>query len=817
MTTDFSKYQKIIDQFSGKVFDSDFEARFSAVTKNIPKTERFLLKMELKRLASPCTRLVDLRGHVDGECRPYEHESRVHFLDELAIRVFEQALNNYGSYTFGVYEAVTNTENNFRVIYQREKANVVAPTASSERIFEKVQYPAQIFHYGPYFNRSEERMNFAIALRMYLDGESAIEATSSDISVSGCKIRLTSIEDLKVGQQIQIKFTGLEGEFQFGKNDDFYYEVRNIQIIEDIQLLGVARVYSSDNQRDGFRQFLTGFIQGNKRRYKINLDNSIVAIQSRAFEQFTLPKSNELPVFIDNAKGLAVPRYALTCNNNQETFQYWQDERKNSALPFLITPERFLRLKKAKELGRNLLVYSFVHERDGRKYFYTADNIQLEEDKEFMPLYLGFAAGKPSFAVTQLSLLNVLKEFAHSPLTVANALPKKEAYRNLPPNNDVMQILAPLNHIVVATDITEPRMAAAYKTIPYEGIDTMKLKMFGHKRLSTPVKVDTVGISYRNQRQEPRYIYSTPAVIEIDKVTWSGVSKDFSTSGLKVELEKASVLNRGDIVNVSFPNLQKITSAFDLKALPYEVVRLNADKTVVNLRVYVEKHQHIGRSFFKALIEKNHDKLTTDQYEMVNPGLAKALRNLYAGVVTTPNLIVQTSGSRYKVETITGRCDRMPLISHCKELSDRTKFHNLYPLLNNIKAMNEMNSTLKKLQKGDPPVVDTLYISIKHNGEAVDKSVVTKLESELQSEKHKHMFIQRALKTGDFFCVQVKLSRTEEPDMDFLSPELSYIGSYAIHRGKQLEQEIWSVVGCVSVFDITPEALNRYKFVPHEF
>ena len=94
MTTDFSKYQKIIDQFSGKVFDSDFEARFSAVTKNIPKTERFLLKMELKRLASPCTRLVDLRGHVDGECRPYEHESRVHFLDELAIRVFEQALNN---------------------------------------------------------------------------------------------------------------------------------------------------------------------------------------------------------------------------------------------------------------------------------------------------------------------------------------------------------------------------------------------------------------------------------------------------------------------------------------------------------------------------------------------------------------------------------------------------------------------------------------------------------------------------------------------------------------------------------------------------
>jgi len=246
------------------------------------------------------------------------------------------------------------------------------------------------------------------------------------------------------------------------------------------------------------------------------------------------------------------------------------------------------------------------------------------------------------------------------------------------------------------------------------------------------------------------------------------------------------------------------------------VVRLNTDKTVVNLRVYVEQHQHIGRSFFKALIEKNHDKLTTDQYEMINPGLAKALRNMYAGVVATPHLIVQTSGSRYKVETITGRCDRLPLMGHCKELSDRTKFHNLYPLLNNTKAMSEMNATLKKLQKGDAPVVDTLYISIKNNGDSVDKSVVTKLESELQSDKHRHMFIQRALKKGDFFCVQVKLSRTEEPDMDFLSPELTYIGSYAIHRGKQLEQEIWSVVGCISVFDITQEALIRHKFVPHD-
>ena len=124
MTTDFSKYQKIVEQFRGNVLKSDFETNFSAMTQHIPKTERFLLKMELKRLAAPCTRLIDLRGHVDGECRSFEHDDRLHFLDDIAIKVYQENITFYKGYTFGVYEAVMNTENNFRVIYQKEKSRV---------------------------------------------------------------------------------------------------------------------------------------------------------------------------------------------------------------------------------------------------------------------------------------------------------------------------------------------------------------------------------------------------------------------------------------------------------------------------------------------------------------------------------------------------------------------------------------------------------------------------------------------------------------------------------------------------------------------
>ncbi|WP_206483859.1 PilZ domain-containing protein [Thalassotalea sp. G2M2-11] len=819
MTKDFSKYQSIIDQFKGQVTASDFEKRFATATAKLSKKDSFLLKMEVKRLSSPCTRLIDLRGHVDGECRAYEHEERNHYLDDIAIKVFEEAVAEYGEYTFGVYEAVMNTENNFRVIYQREKSQLNSPEAVKPppaKVFEKTQYSAQLYRFGPYHNRCEERMNYAISLQVILGERNTVDAMSSDISINGCKFRLTNEVELKVRQLIKIRYVGLTGEFQFGKDDTFNYEVRSIKQIEGMQLVGVKRVYTGAQQRDGFRHFLKGFIQGNKRRYKINLDNTISALQSRLYEQFVLPQSNELPIFMCDDAGEVVPRYALTCHNNQHVYQYWQDEARRSTLHNLVTPERLVRVKKAAAKGESLLVYSFIHASNGKSYFYTADTVQLANDKSFMAQFLGFAASKKSFAITQLSYLTLDTDLAEPSLTLADTLAKKDEYLNAPISSDVKQSLAGLSEIVVAQHIENKEIKSFYQQLPFDDINTSKIKSFGHKRLAEPNNVDDVGINYNNQRQEPRFIYKTPVEVFADDVKWQGVSHDFSTSGLKLEVDKPVMLKKGDVIQVSFPKLQKITSSFDLNGLPYEVMRLNKKKTTLNLRVYVEKHQHIGRSFFKALIQKNRDKLPPDEYAMLSPGLAKALRNIYSGSLKTPSLVIQSSGSRYKIETITTNDEQSKFLSYCKSLSDRHQYYNLYPLLNNLKATSLMHSTLKRMQAGDAPKKDILYIAINQSNEMVEQSVTTKLDSELGSDQLKRMFIRNALKRGVFFCLQVLVSRSSEPDMTYLNPELSYISSYAIHRGKQLEQEIWSVSGVIQVFDITSEALFRFKLLEQQ-
>jgi len=824
MNKDFSKYSQLISQFRGLVNKSDFEAAYNKATDKLTKTEKFLLKMELKRLASACTRAIDLRGLVDGECQLFDYQGQSHFLDEVAISAFQENVTVYGAYTFGVYEAVKDAKNSFRNIYQNEQnsssstngTNSVERSKNKKSVAEKLQYPAKLHLLSNYPNRAEERMNFAIPITLILDKKHKVETTSIDLSVQGIKFKLMNEIALFKGDQVTISFTGLEQEFQFSKEVLYSFEVKNVLRDSGTQLIGCQR--TDIPEKDSFERFLSGYIQGNKRRYKINLDNSLSALQARTFEQFSLVKLNELPIFMYSANGASnfLPRYALTTKNNQRLYQYWLDEQKQSTLHFLVNSERFERLQAMQQQDKSLLVYSFIHTHKGHKFFYSIDEQQLADDKAFFYQFLAFAASKSTFAITALKSQAVNVTQAYSPFTLSAAMSKQQSYLNPPLSGEVNAILAQLPYIVTAVELTSQLAINDYRALGYEGIDLVRLKNFGHKHNAQQNEMDEITVSYGHQRQEVRFKYNTPALIDCQSARWSGQSADFSVSGLKIDLEEPAILSKGDIVYLSFPKLQKITSAFDLKELPYKVMRISKDKTTVNLRVSVKEHQHIGRSFFKLLIDKNKNKLTPDEYAMLTPGLSGALRTLYSVNMSIPTAMVQSSGSRYKVETLVvgqhAQQGHKNLLSSMLRLSDRHGYYNLYPLLGNLQVSHLLDLQMKKLLASDISVDELIYIAINPNITDIDRAVTIKLESELNTPELKKFFINNALKYGDFYSLKLILSRSDEANMEHLNPELAYIGSYAIHRGKQLEQEIYSVAGLVQLVDSTQETLLRHAF-----
>ncbi len=228
----------------------------------------------------------------------------------------------------------------------------------------------------------------------------------------------------------------------------------------------------------------------------------------------------------------------------------------------------------------------------------------------------------------------------------------------------------------------------------------------------------------------------------------------------------------------------------------------------------VIEHQHIGRAFFKRLIDQNKNKLTPDEYAMLTPGLSEALRTLYAVNMVIPTAMVQSSGSRYKVENlVVGKyCSQSNknLLSAMLRLSDRHGYYNLYPSLGNLQVSNLVEQHMKKLLATDIAVSELIYIAINPSITDIEKSVTIKQVSELNTKQMRNSFIEKSLKEGDFYSLQLKLSRSNEASMEYLNPELAYIGSYAIHRGKQLEQDIYSVAGVVQLIDVTQETLLRH-------
>lgn len=811
MSIDFSKYQKIIDNFRGEALKPSFDIKFTQSTKQIAKTEKFLLKMELKRLAGPCTRSIDLRGLVDGECKLFEYSGQSHFLDDVAINVFEESVEAYKGYTFGVYEAVRNTENNFRVIYENEKKNLdkVSPLETiaepAQKSSDKTQYPVTIYPLNQYHNRIEERMNYVMSVTIVLEDKKEKSVSSIDISTTGIKFRSNSKEAFFIDQQITLIFEDLAGNFKFDNDQPLIYQVKNIHRDANTQLVGCQRLNTLEN--DAFAQFLHGYIQKNKRRYKINLENTIAALQARIFEHNALPKINELPIFFVHEADKSTPRYALTTNNNQSIFQYWQDEKNNSTLHFLMNEERLARLLKRHKRGNSLRVYSFVHQNQGKDFFYSIDEDQLAQEEDFAPTFLTFASKKSSFTVTQLTYFSFDSGNIYTPFAMSNTQGVEKQYINTPPSDDVIKCVNSLLFSVVATDITHRASIEQYQKFSDKEIDVNILKKFGHKRLKDKLLVEELGITYNNQRQEARFMYRTPVTLECEKLQWTGDSVDFSISGLKVELDTAAVLSEGEIVNISFPVLQKITTSHDLSKLSYEVVKINKKKTVINFRVHIKEHKHAGRAFFKLLIDKNRDKLTIDEYSIAVPGLAKALRTNYAQNVQIPTLIVQKSGSRYKVESLVANDRGNEFLLQLNKLSDRKNFYNFYPLLTKLYKESFIESSLKKLILKDEPVEEIIYISIAKNVEQIDKDVNVKFEHQLDTTELREEFIKQSFEKGYFFCFQIKVSRTYKPDLEYLQTELNYISAYAIHRSKQIEQDIWSVVATIQYVDITQEAL----------
>jgi len=811
MNQDLKEYHDIIEELKPMINEPEFNQVLNQVASAISKQKRFLLKMELMRLARPCIRLIDLRGLIDSKCRLYEHQGKEHFLDELAIETFERQVRIFGEYTIGVYEMVTNTENNFRVMHKKEQQDSKSTQKKPQEVKPVAEnFQAPLLKFGNFAQRDEERMNFSVKIEIFSELNKSIQATTIDVSVKGLKVKASREHWFKPGERLTVQFRGLEKEYLLDKRHVVAYIIISIEYAKDEQRLNLKREF--DIPSPSFDNFFQRFIHGNKRRYKVNLDNTITAIQNKTYEQYYIPNFASVPVFIEKSENQYIPKYALANDCNREEIQYWANEFQDLKIGYLLTEER---IKKGLSLAKGqqeMFIFVFNHIKDKNVYFYSATHAELDAKPDLKHLFLGYGSRKASWRIYKLQFTSVNPEQSHRPLSISNSINDKVKRQNQKPSPRLMSRLKNINHVALLTNITDDVSTEHYQKFRIKREQLSELKVFGHPRNKPPASVTVYRFKYFNQRRETRFLLRTAVQIRIDDVLLEGHTEDISTQGLRIELDQFFHHTDKVKITLTFPQLQSVTSKYKLSDLPYVVRNVSRDGHVVHLQNFITQQNDTARRFFEALIKSNRSSLRAYRDKEEVEGIGEALRNIYAQNVINVAYFLHKDGLDYVPDAVATSLDTNRLSQLLHFQANPGQF-NLYPLYRNADSYHDfIKNTLAKIKPNNRPQMRELFIAFDPNKELIGDAINSYFSEQLSNLQQRKKFITQALQNGQFIAVKVFLARTGRPDFETMQSELNYLSVYAVHKAKLLEERLWNVSAMGDIIEVTDEVLRRFEF-----
>lgn len=797
------KHEDLVNELKTYLGNTKFDLIFKSKTAELTKPEQFLMKMEMSRLSQSVERFIDLRGLVTGQVRAYEHKGKQHFMDDTAIEVFEKALKQYGEYTLAVYEAVMNTENNHRVLQKQTTGKSKLPELKSNLNTEVIKFAS-------YESRCEERMNYSIKVTIDYKDKNSIAASTSDISLSGCKVKLATNYVIKKGVLITMRLVGLEQDFELGLKNGIQYEVVAVEnISREYNHVRLKRTYVENN--NSFDKFLESFIHGNKRRYKVNLDNTLDAVVSKGYEQYYIPRVTSLYIFLSKKNAQYYPSLSLTTENNIFIQRYFTDEKKVPCLYSILNHQRIRQLLTQVTPVKEDYLYTFTHMSSGTIYYYSATRTELINNPKLRDLFLGFGSQKESWQCFKIQIMPSHPEDSFIPLSLPNSAGENIEKLNKPPSPRVEGLLKDVKYMVVLTSIGSKVEQANYKQLTFDKALVDQLKYFGHAKQKKPPYLSIVPLEYVNLRNHKRYIYKTLVSVTINGKVFTGYTRDFSVMGLQLECDRPAIFKKGDVVFLDFPELQKLTKKHKLSDLKYKVMAIGKSFTTINLQVnQIADLPHPSVTFFTQLIENNKSKLKVSEEAPKVEGLSTALRNMVTKSVCQLPLYLHKEAAHFKIGAIGYGLYATPIhliLQKFELLGNKTDFSSI---LTEKQVSNVITQNIKKYNRQDAPLSFTLVINFDPRKENIKEAIVSQC---VLGEDYSSFYeqISKGITSQLIFVMRLYISRTGRPDTDYLSNELKYVSQYAMHKAKDLEDALWAVAGVGDIVDITEEALSHLE------
>ena len=775
-------YKPLIEQLLPIYNQPDFEAVFQLLTQHESGPIRLQIKMEINRLMTPCNKIIDLRGRVKGQCRQYTFKGLNHWLDDVAINIYHHRKAIFADqYCYGLYEELINTHNNFRILHQQQK---ISPSNTTPTDTQYSLFQAQLIRFGYYLNREEKRLSIATQIALTLANEQQILATTVDLSLSGARCKVPTAFDYQLGQTITASFPQLAQQYQDARlNQSHYYRILAIDDIQENDSIKWLRLLAlTDNTA---LQAIIKHDQHQSLSLK-NHDDKIIQLRTQGYEHCYLKHTITMPLFFagENLK------YSLLTDHNQHQWQYWHDERNQPVINHLLSATRIKNLELSGISHTSTLIYSFFHEHQGQRYFYSAALPEMTRQQRLLFWQIG--AKRESWRVMRLTIYPLTQNDTQ---TLAQLTP------------EMMPYCQDLSHIGTLQDLTHAEVQPDYLCGMPSTLSAQELNQFRHPR--NPIsQAEAIHFDPKPLRSESRFNYKTTIVLQQNQHRISGYLIDFSSRGLNIHLDQPLRCKQGDIVLIEFTQLARSTKNDILKKMPYQIIRTSPNGKNIQLITIENEDGLLGGQFLRTLIEFNLEKLALCKEPQPSPAMLLTMHQMLLTRLHSLPYFAEKVDHKIKIKAVGSNFPLSPLANMLHQLSDNDRLDLDIIFKQRVKEM--LANPMRPRDKPQSPFIHELYLAVEYHDNQIHK-IETKLRGDFEDLATQRVYIQQARQQGELFALRITALPLLNPLTILISQKLSKLARLSLHRARALEIEFTSLMGCGEIFDITDEVLIRLE------
>ncbi|MGN1392433.1 MAG: PilZ domain-containing protein [Succinivibrionaceae bacterium] len=768
----------------------NFNEIFEELLSVESSSRQFLLRMEIKRLTSPCVRVMDFRK--DGNATVFKYNNIVHYLLPSDIDEFKNLLPVYrNTYTIGLYEDLMQKHQ------ERKKSKLDALGIKVNSDTNKIErYFIENMQFASYAHRRDERMFYSSPIKISFEDGRIMDAKTSDLSCSGIKILLPEAYEFTDREKIFITFTGLISSYPDDKETltNVPYETLGVDN-RDIRYWLKTRCLSNDKS---FEKFIVNFQETNKYRYRVDIDYFAYTTNIKVIEYQYLPKVIGIPLVFSNSKQPEL-LYCLKSDLNHDELDYWRDEQGMDKIRSIFNSERLADILK-KPIGQQYAyIYSFKHISQNHTFFITATLDELKETT-LKSTFFSMSKGKDSFKIYKFEITPVKiskNDIENTLVDIDSSDPEK-----------LTEILSKIGYIGILTNITDTIDKDIYNKYKANHHLNYLQQFTNDTDVAEPTPMEY--LQYIIPRKEPRYEYQTSAIVNhryfASIQAWT---KDISTKGLQIELATPIPCFNGDTVGVSLPKFQELNKKIPLKNIQYQVVYINSAHTIMHLKLIendIEFHSSEVIKFFTNLISANKKILKPASEITEMSEVSKALRSfILSNIFTNPIIFMR------------GKTNRLGFFAHSNNKTNKLfniykgkeNHSNLFPLISN-NILNTILDALPTLKMNGGNIKFNILIQRNYNDYG-RLSYIPCLENSIEKITDRISFIKEGIENGYFGAFAIYVSAIQKPNITEIKNSLEYIRKSATHIYKNLEQNIWNIIGIGDVVEITESVLAKYN------